>query len=134
MGVKLTKLELFREKNFVSRDSSRPSIEGNIGCLDDNQASMVLSYMDRALTLIEFVSPIKDPYFTNDKVRYALFSDGTYVWDGIILNWVSKYRVKLPTEFLQHVEKNFNNVDSALALDESALLEASKTARILFVD
>lgn len=127
----LKKLELYREKRYADRDSSWPSIEGNLYWLTDEQKEVVLAHMRRSLTLIEFVSPTVDPYFVTDSVRNAIFTDGEYVWDGVILNWVSRYGVRLPKEFLLHVD-SVEDV-STENLNADALLEASKTAELILV-
>lgn len=130
--AQLKKLELFREKRYSDRDASWPSIEGNLNWLDDQQKQAVLAHMKRSTTLIEFVSPSVDPHFAKDSVRNAIFSDGEYVWDGVVLNWVEKYGVKLPISFLEHVEAYKNKGTGNLNVGE--LLEASKTAELILVD
>lgn len=127
-------LELYREKRFSDRLRRAPSIEGNIGALDDETASVVTTYMENAPILIEFGTDITDPHFTQDRVRYVLFSDGYYVWDGIILNWVRKHRVRLPREFTEHVIENVGNNDRLTSLNTGELLQAVKFAEPVFAD
>lgn len=134
MRGNLKKLELYREKRFSNHLLSAPSIEGNIGALDDETASVVTAYMEIAPILIEFGTEIADPYFTQDRVRYALFSDGYYVWDGIILNWVIKHRVRLPRAFIAHVKESVGKSDYLTSLNTEVLLEASKSAEPILVD
>lgn len=134
MCENLKKLELYREKRFSNQLLSEPSIEGNIGALDDKTASVVAAHMASAPILIEFGTRIPDPYFTQDRVRYVLFSDGQYVWDGIILNWVIKHRVRLPRAFIEHVKESIGKSDYLISLNTAGLLEASKSAEPVFVD
>ncbi|MBB3391052.1 hypothetical protein FHT82_003824 [Rhizobium sp. BK275] len=65
-------------------------------------AEEVAAYLRRGLILIEFISPTPDPYCHDDLVRNVALSDGVYVWDGVLLNWVEKYKVRMPEEFVKH--------------------------------
>ena len=134
MRGNLKVLELYREKRFSDRLRGAPSIEGNIGALDDDTASIVAAYMESAPILIEFGTDIPDPHFAQDRVRYVLFSDGFYVWDGIILNWVRKHRVRLPHEFIEHVKESVGKNDRLISLNTGALLHAVKSAEPVFAD
>jgi len=72
--------------------------------LSEELAEGILNYMKRGVVILEFVSPVPDPLGGGDMVRNAIFSDGIYAWDGIVMNWIYKYRVKLPDEFVRHYE------------------------------
>lgn len=91
-------------------------------------AEEVAAYLRRGLILIEFVSPTPDPYCHDDMVRNVVLSDGVYVWDGVILNWVEKYRVRMPEEFMKHF---YNSKAWPIPINNSdapKLLAAFKTA------
>lgn len=101
----LKQLELYRERRYSNRDLSRPSIEEHKNVLSDCLANQVVSYLENGTILWEFVSPTTDPYNSNDMIPNIIMSDGVYVWDGVIINWIKKYRIRLPEDFLVHLEK-----------------------------
>jgi len=107
---KLKQLVLYREKNYSNRDVNIPSIEENMHVLSEGGCEKVLKYMWSGKVLIEFVSPTTDPYCPKDQVRNVIMSDGVYVWDGVIMNWVEKYKIRLPEIFLDHIDKSNNGV------------------------
>ena len=87
--------------------------------------------MENAKVLIEFVSPTADPFNPEAFVRNVIYSDGDYVWDGIVLHWIEKYRVRLPNEFLEHVELRCGQ--DIADIDQEVLLEEVKHAVHVFV-
>lgn len=100
----LKSLFLYRERDYSQADKSFPSIHDNMYFLSKEVAGDVSKYMKSGLVILEFVSPVSDPVKSGDMVRNAIFSDGVYAWDGIVINWVEKYRVRLPDEFMRHFE------------------------------
>lgn len=89
----------------------------------------VFEYMTNAKVLIEFISPTPDPYNPEVLVRNVIYGD--YVWDRIVLRWVEKYRVRLPNDFLEHVELRCGQ--DIADFDQQALLEEAKHPVPIFV-
>lgn len=100
----LKPLFLYRERGYSQLDESLPSIHDNMYFLSEELADGILNYMKRGVVILEFVSPVPDPLGGGDMVRNVILSDGIYAWDGIVMNWIDKYRVKLPEEFVRHYE------------------------------
>ena len=102
---KLKQLTLYRERYYSNRKLDKPSIEDNMYVLSVPLAEEMVRYLeDEKYLVLEFVSPTTDPYNGSDSIRYVIYSDGVYAWDGVIVHWVRKYRVRLPDDFLKHVE------------------------------
>ncbi|WP_064684553.1 hypothetical protein [Rhizobium bangladeshense] len=127
------RLVLYRERQYSDVAIHAQSIKENINTMPASFAEEVATYLRRGLVIIEFVSPTPDPYNPVDLVRNVVFSDGVYFWDGIILHWVEKYKIRMPEEFMVH----FNSAKSQpIPVDESdvaRLLAAFKTAEPLMV-
>ncbi|WP_413208511.1 hypothetical protein [Rhodospirillum sp. A1_3_36] len=124
----IKKLFLYRERLYSNRPKYIESIEKNMYFLNTDEASFVASYLERGLIIIEFVSLTPDPYHNSDMVRNVVFSDGVYAWDGIILHWVKKYRIRLPVEFMRHIETSCNYNLPVKEEDAPELLDAYKLA------
>lgn len=125
-------LVLYSERNYANDDVRAQSIVDNLYVLDPVLAGRIASYMRHGKVLIEFVSPIPDPYSPSDLVRNVVFSDGVYAWDGIILNWVEKYRIRLPEEFIAQVEAAGENPETD-TLNVARLLEDFKSAERIMI-
>ncbi|QNW95837.1 hypothetical protein IC800_06255 [Acinetobacter seifertii] len=105
----LKTLLLYREIFDSNRPLDKPTIEDNKYFLSENNADEIVKYFESGLVLLEFVSPIEDPYNHQDILPNIIYSDGVYVWDAIIINWVRKYRVRLPAEFIDYF-KGLSNI------------------------
>lgn len=136
VGIKpvepLKQLVLYKERDYSGGSDHYPSIADNIGVLDATEAERIANYLRRGKVLIEFVSPTPDPYNPSDLVRNVVLSDGIYTWDGIILNWVEKYRIGLPKEFIDHVNTVYNSIDVNF-LDSKELLKEFKRAKRIMI-
>lgn len=98
------------------------------GLLSDDDAQMALRYMEGGLVLWEFVSPTIDPLGSGDDVRNVVVTDGVFVWDGLLRFWVSRYRIALPREFLEHVRTAGVADVESLAAQQAQLMDAFKVA------
>ncbi len=127
----LKHLILYRERDYGNGNSDAESVGDNLFGTDLQTSQRVLAYMKRAKVLAEFVSPTADPFNPEHPVRNIIYSDGTYVWDSIVLHWIEKYRVRLPNEFLEHVELRCGQ--DIADIDDEALLEEVKHAAHVFV-
>ncbi len=128
----LKNLVLYREHFYEDRPLNKPSIEDYKGLLPVKLADDIIKYLESGYRLLEFVSPIEDPYNPEDKVPFVIFTDGVYVWDEVIISWLKKYRVQLPREFLEYFDKiNKKTVDhDSIPIGLSGLL---KEAEEIFV-
>ncbi len=125
-------LVLYREKYYQNRPLDRPSIEDHKFKLSESLANEIVKYLESGTTIIEFVSPTTDPY-NDDSVPYILLTDGLFIWDAVIINWVKKYRIKLPDEFLIHYESMKNKDIGNIALP-TGMSEHVKNAEEVFCD
>jgi hypothetical protein len=101
----IKRLVLYRERAYSNRNPDYPSIVDNMYVITTEQANEICDYLEKdEYVLVDFVSPTQDPYNEKDFVRNSTFSDGVYAWDAIIIHWIRKYHVRLPNEFLLHLE------------------------------
>ncbi|WFS03141.1 hypothetical protein [Rhizobium tumorigenes] len=124
----LKRLFLYKERQDLPASLAAPSIEDNMNAMPVRLAKEVAAYLKQGLILIEFVSPTRDPYSQHDMVRNVVFSDGVYFWDGVILHWVEKYRVRLPEEFMAHFYAATAHPIAVNDSDIPKLIAAFKTA------
>lgn len=120
---KFRKLILYREYSYAEKDLSKPSIEDNKFVLSEKTTETAIKYLESGKILFEFISPTTDPYNELDVIPNKLLTDGTYVWDGIIMNWIQKYRVRLPISFLEHIEHTIKNQKFIADLDLILLIQ-----------
>lgn len=128
---RLKQLILYRERDYGNGNRDAERVGENLFATDPQTSKRICEYMKNAKVLIEFISPTPDPYNPEVLVRNVIYSDGYYVWDGIVLHWVENYRVRLPNEFLEHVELRCGQ--DIADIDEDALLEEVKHAVPVFV-
>lgn len=121
---KLRNLSLYREIRYQNRDSSHPSLDDYKYALSEEKAEEIAKYLESCVKLAEYVSPTTDPYNEKDRIPFVILSDGVYIWDWVIINWVRKYRVALPEEFLEHYEQVKNNLNFLKNLDYDTIYEA----------
>lgn len=124
-------LVLYRERYYQNQPMNRPSIEDNKFKLSENLANEIVAYLESGSIILEFVSPTTDPYNSADYVPNIILTDGLYVWDAIIINWIKKYRVRLPHEFLIHYENMKNKKIGNIPLPDD-ILEQLKDAEEVF--
>ncbi|WP_410566762.1 hypothetical protein [Acinetobacter sp. H1(2024)] len=125
-------LVLYRERYYQDQPLNKPSIEDNKFKLSESLANEIVAYLESGSTILEFVSPTTDPYDSADHIPNIILTDGVYVWDAIIINWLKKYRVRLPNEFLIHYENMKNkNIGSIFLPDD--ILEQLKDAEDVFL-
>jgi hypothetical protein len=123
---KLKSLVLYREHKYNDRDFSHPSIENNKFILSEALAGELVNYLDSGVVLFEFVSPTTDPYNDSDVIPNKVLSDGVYVWDWVVINWVVKYRIRLPDLFLAHVKNQKKNKNLINGLNVVSLVNRLK--------
>ncbi|MHC2460656.1 hypothetical protein ACVMIX_007360 [Rhizobium leguminosarum] len=129
----LKRLVLYKEKQYFEVAPTAQGIKENINIMPASLAKEVAAYLRRGLVLIEFVSPTPDPYSPVDLVRNVVFSDGVYFWDGIILHWVEKFKIRMPEEFMAHFDSAKSRPIPVDESDVARLLTAFKTADPLMV-
>jgi hypothetical protein len=127
----LKHLILYRERDYGNATADAESVGDNLFATDPQISQRVLDYMKNGRVLIEFVSPTADPFNPGHLVRSTIYSDGTYVWDGIVLHWIEKYKVRLPDDFIKHAE--LRRGGDVADFDPEALLEEVKHAAHVFV-
>jgi len=128
---RLKHLILYKERDYGNGSADAESVGDNLFATDPQVSQRVLDYMKNAKVLIEFISPTADPFNPDHLVRNTVYSDGTYVWDGIVLHWIEKYRVRLPDDFIKHAE--LRGGGDVSDIDSEVLLEKVKQAAHVFV-
>lgn len=92
--------------------------------------ALVDEYFRRAGDWLTYVSDIEKPYLGKTKFPYTKFTDGTFIWDSVIVFWVVSYCVAFPQHFLEHVVKQ-NGVFPHVAWDQALLDRANKANTVL---
>ena len=94
--------------SFEHGDKSLPCLKDLISDKEDPEKSRILSYLRMNCIAAS-------PGIVVDEInpeRYIgcgnLFSDGTYVWDDVFINYVERYNIPVPDEVRAHILENFN--------------------------
>ncbi len=125
---KLKYLLLYKERINDKNHNHLESVYENMNVLPKEDKESILSYMRSGLKVIEFISPTFDPITGNQNIDNVIFTDGKYVWDGVLINWVENYSVRLPRDFLNWVE--MSNIEIS-KLERNNLLPLIKTSEIV---
>ena len=131
---KIKWLVLFKERAYQGDNGAPESIEDHMYVLSEEYAEEIVDYLESAHVCCEFISRTYDPYDETDLIPHIIYSDGVYAWDGIIINWVKKYRVRLPDEFLYHVKQMGGEPDQSTNLNISELNVNLKEAERVYVE
>ena len=130
----LKRLVLYREKRYSDRLVDKPSLDENKYVLSEKLAEEIAQYLESGLILLEFVSPTTDPYNEQDEIRFAILTDGVYLWDWIIINWIRKYRVRLPDDFLNYFERVKKHPEDRSQLDLDDIMDQVEFAEDIFIE
>ncbi len=117
-------LMLYKERILNGDNFGIESAFDNMNVLSDSAAKKAYSYMDNGINLITFVSPTIEP-LNNERVGHFIYTDGTYLWDRILMHWIKNYKAKLPSYFLDVVDNA-----KVASIDADALLKSTSTAEI----
>lgn len=134
MAAKLKRLALYRENTNDPKNPNLPSVGENLNVLDDDQKKMVVDYMKLAATRLVFLTDQRDPYFHDEMLEDIVYSDGTFMWDSITLNWVENHGVRLPDVFLDHVKSFDGNANRLVELGENVTVEDMKVSERILVE
>ncbi|STZ74842.1 Uncharacterised protein [Moraxella lacunata] len=110
--MRYKRLCLYRENSSNPYKKNYASISDNMNVLTEDLTELILNYLESGCELMTFVTPMSDPYNNNDKYPYTIYTDNVYIWDSVIINWIRKYRIRLPDDFIHHVERQITKVDT----------------------
>jgi hypothetical protein len=99
------------------------SLRHNMGALSEEDAQEISRYMESCAVINKWLSNIRDPITGRLTVPSKTWSDGEYVWDSSHIHYVKNYRVRVPTEFVDHVKRRVAMGFDVKALDQVALCE-----------
>ena len=93
--------------SYEHGDQSLPKLEDLVSDIADPEKSLIISYLNTHCILA--CSGIRYDEITPGKVIGAgnVFSDGTYIWDDALINYVERYNIPLPKEFREHILQNY---------------------------
>ena len=97
------------------------SLTQNMGVLSKDDAKTFSNYMESCAVIDEWLSNIEDPVSGQFTIPSRTWSDGEYVWDSSHIHYVKNYRVRLPGEFLDHINSRIEERFDVRTLDKTAL-------------
>lgn len=94
---------LFRELQPEAR-ADLPSIQESRDHLDPEVADSIASYLKTGTIVCDSMEIAKDPFDSAISIPggSGLQSDGVWVWRQDLFHYVSRYRVKLDSDFVAH--------------------------------
>lgn len=107
-----------------------PSVKTKVNQLSDTNANTIYKYLINGIKVTEFLSNEKDICNHKISVPTKVFTDGSYVWTMMIPHLVKNYKVSLPREFVNHINKQnkYANQYDKNSIDQ--ILESLKGNRV----
>jgi len=127
----LKSLTLYREQFNENYRGDAQSVRDNCGVMDANQALMVIKYMNKGVHLFDFMGPTLDPLTGRWDVPHFYATDGTYVWDGVLLRWIEQHYIRLPSEFIEHIRGQTGDWVEKAKANEIELAASLKSAELI---
>ncbi|WP_284196097.1 hypothetical protein [Chitinimonas prasina] len=124
-GMKV--LPYYKEDEGAKCPSSISLVE-NLNFLSTEDAQVISAYMESCVVIDEWLSNIKDPISGRLDIPSKTWSDGQFVWDSSHIHYVRKYRVRLPSVFVEHVKNQVSKKFDVNALIKSKLREGFEAA------
>ena len=94
--------------SFEHGDESLPHLKDLVSEIEDPEKSKILSYL-------RIWCPLSCPGIVHDEINPdrvigdgSIFSDGTYCWNDVFINYINKYNIPVPAEFRTHILNNFS--------------------------
>jgi len=109
------------EEDEGAKCSSSISLRQNVGVLRVEDAQSISGYMESCTVIDQWLSNIRDPMTNQLSIPSKTWSDGVYVWDSSHIEYVKKYRVRLPEEFVEHVKLRLQTQFNVAALVKAEL-------------
>lgn len=101
-----------REKKYIAYsyehgDKSLPCIKELASSVPDIEKEKILSYLN--INCIAASSGlIADEICPHKIIGHGnIFSDGTYCWNDVFINYVDRYNIPVPSEFRNHILENY---------------------------
>lgn len=107
--IKMKLLTLYRERIYSKNHSSLQSAYDNMNYICGDEIYEIVNYIENGITILEFVTPIHDLIDKDYLIPHTYYTDGVYIWDAMLIHWIKKYKIKLPEEFLIHINNAKNN-------------------------
>lgn len=97
------------------------SLMKNVESISEEDALLVVNYMNSCIVIDEWLSNTKDLIANKIIIPSKTWSDGAYVWDSSHIHYVKEDRARLPNEFLVHVKKQISSGFDTRILDKYVL-------------
>ena len=109
---------LFRELT-TERTPFLPSIIQAKGKLTSEEAAAIVAFLRRGVAVFDVMEATPDPFEPKTFIEGGptLISDGYWVWREDLAHYVERYRVGLPSQFLEHVHQSVVHVDESAIVD-----------------
>jgi hypothetical protein len=86
-----------------------PSLAAAVGQLDEDTARHLAEYLDAGTVIVPTLGSRAFDVLSEERTdigRLAICSDGEWAWPSDLGFYVAKYRVGLPTEFIDHARRH----------------------------
>ena len=99
---------MIREKkhiaySFEHGDKSLPHLKDLVSDVPDAEKNRIIQYL-KTNCIAACPGIIQDEIFPGKIIGSGhIFSDGTYYWNDVFINYVDRYNIPVPTEFREHI-------------------------------
>jgi hypothetical protein len=105
----------FKEQFSVDYENDVSSIFDNMEVLSSSEVDTIVAYLSSCTLIDDWLSSVPDPINMSVKIPNRSWTDGVYYWDEMLIHFVSCYRVRLPDDFILHIQtesaKERSNLD-----------------------
>lgn len=104
--TKLRQVGFFRE--LPHGDLNAPSLSESRDQLNDSQVKSIAAYLESGVLFVASPGLARDALSQDKEIIGALgvLTDGVWAWPSDLSYYVSKYRIGLPGDFLEHMKRN----------------------------
>ena len=105
---------MIREKkhiaySFEHGDKSLPHLKDLVSDVPDAEKNRIIQYL-KTNCIAACPGIIQDEIFPGKIIGSGhIFSDGTYYWNDVFINYVDRYNIPVPTEFREHILSNYSS-------------------------
>ncbi len=93
--------------SYEHGDESLPPLRELVSEKPDPEKSRIIDYLTTHCVLAR-PGIVKDELCPDRTIGYGnIYSDGTYYWNDVFINYVDRYNIPVPKEFREHILKNY---------------------------
>ena len=106
--MKFFRTDFFEDPWLIENKENSFVLSSVVDSLTEETAKQVYSYMMSCPVVAAWLSPSPDPLNHQAMVSIMERGDGKYVWSDMHAHLVKNYHMKLPENFLSHVQNRIN--------------------------